>query len=112
MSEVYIDTVGDPRAYQAKMSALFPGVRFTVSEKADSRFPVVSAASIAAKVTRDRLVEGWRFEEAADGGGVAFSGPLGSGYAGDPTTKKWLQGARDGRGRCEALQLPPISPSR
>jgi ribonuclease H2 subunit A len=34
-----------------------------VTPKADSKFKIVGAASVAAKVTRDALVEGWLFEE-------------------------------------------------
>jgi ribonuclease H2 subunit A len=53
LSHVYLDTVGDPGRYQQKLCGIFPSIQFTVSKKADSLFPVVSAASIVAKVTRD-----------------------------------------------------------
>ena len=63
LTEVYVDTVGDPRSYAEKLQALFPDVRFTVSAKADSLFPIVSAASIVAKCARDAAIQNWRFTE-------------------------------------------------
>jgi len=49
--------------------------------------PVVSAASICAKVTRDRVLSEWRFPEA----GKEISNEYGCGYPGDPKTKEWLR---------------------
>lgn len=54
-----------------------------VSEhKADARYPVVSAASIVAKVTRDRCIEQLHEE----------FGNFGSGYPSDPLTIQFLEG--------------------
>ncbi|MBP1910832.1 ribonuclease HII [Thermococcus stetteri] len=49
--------------------------------KADDIFPVVSAASILAKVTRDRAIEKLREEY----------GEIGSGYPSDPRTRAFLE---------------------
>ncbi|XP_024543060.1 ribonuclease H2 subunit A [Selaginella moellendorffii] len=87
LSEVYVDTVGDAEKYQARLSELFPHIKFTVAKKADSLFPIVSAASIAAKVTRDQALKSWVMDEA----GCAISRNFGSGYPGDPETKAWLE---------------------
>ena len=54
--QVYVDTVGDPKKYEAKLSHLFPGIKCVVRKKADSLYPIVSAASICAKVWSYRAV--------------------------------------------------------
>lgn len=50
LAKVYIDTVGDAEKYRIKLTEKFPGIKFVVAKKADSLFPVVSGASIVAKV--------------------------------------------------------------
>ncbi|KAG5644390.1 hypothetical protein DXG03_008618 [Asterophora parasitica] len=63
LTEVYVDALGSTVTYQAYLSGLFPGIDFTVTNQADSKFKIVGAASVAAKVTRDACLEGWVFEE-------------------------------------------------
>lgn len=83
-----------------------------MTTKADSKFKIVGAASVAAKVTRDACVEGWYFPESEGAAGQTFAAALGSGYpsgmssyyaafgylAGaltlpDPNTQAWLKSA-------------------
>jgi ribonuclease H2 subunit A len=49
-----------------------------VSKKADSLFPIVSAASIAAKVVRDFELKTWEYKEQT----ITASKQFGSGYPG------------------------------
>ncbi|XP_013860398.1 ribonuclease H2 subunit A [Austrofundulus limnaeus] len=86
VKEVFVDTVGPAEKYEQKLSHLFPGIEVTVRPKADSLFPVVSAASICAKVARDRAVERWKFTENLG----EVDTDYGSGYPNDPKTKAWL----------------------
>lgn len=66
VTEIYVDTVGDPKSYSRLLSSHFPRhphIKWTVTSKADAIYPIVGAASIAAKVTRDRCIEGWKYAE-------------------------------------------------
>ncbi|XP_050543105.1 ribonuclease H2 subunit A [Daktulosphaira vitifoliae] len=87
LSEVYVDTVGPAEKYEAKLSAIFPQLKIKVSKKADSLFPIVSAASICAKVTRDAALKNWKFVEKP---GEIIDSNWGSGYPADPITKEYL----------------------
>jgi ribonuclease H2 subunit A len=86
VAEVYVDTVGPPEKYQLKLQAIFPKIKITVAKKADSTYPIVSLASICAKVSRDHALKVWKFREGTE---VPDDG-FGSGYPGDPTTKRFL----------------------
>lgn len=86
IDSVYIDTVGPPKQYQEMLEKLFPRIKITVAKKADSLYPIVSAASIVAKVTRDSILKNWEFKETLE-----FERDFGSGYPSDPNTVKWLK---------------------
>lgn len=74
---VYVDALGDCGKYKERLERHYP-YKFVVAEKADAKFPVVSGASIVAKVQRDMLVS-------------EFGHDLGSGYPSDPDTVQWLK---------------------
>jgi ribonuclease H2 subunit A len=87
----YIDTVGIASSYQAHLERVFSGrgVTFVVEKKADAKYEQCSAASVIAKVARDRMIESWKWTEnhyQAEGG-LNF----GSGYPSDPKCKAWLE---------------------
>ncbi|GAA5832651.1 hypothetical protein JCM3766R1_004280 [Sporobolomyces carnicolor] len=103
--QCFVDTVGPAADYQAKLTSLFPTISFTVCSKADALFPIVSAASIVAKITRDRILEDWTFleqpvettkdEDETDGPERKDEQDerrlFGSGYPSDPKTVAWLE---------------------
>lgn len=78
IAHIYIDTVGKPEKYQAYLKSLFPEYKITVEKKADAKYPIVSAASICAKVVRDHALQMWKFPE---GLGITNE-KFGSGYPG------------------------------
>lgn len=83
---VLMDALGPPRGVPKLVQRLQHAVgaacapTWTIEPKADHTYPMVGAASIFAKTTRDaRLAD----HDAAHG-------PLGSGYPSDPVTRAWL----------------------
>jgi ribonuclease H2 subunit A len=94
VKEIYIDTIGRPETYQKKLELIWPTVRITVAKKADSLYPVVSAASVCAKVTRDAALEvAWEpHSSAATNQSEGQKIPAwGSGYPSDGRTTTWLK---------------------
>lgn len=64
---------------QSRLLAQFPAIHFTVCPKADSLYPIVSAASIVAKVTRDRQLSAYTCPE----GPSSRDREYGCGYPGE-----------------------------
>ena len=87
--KIFVDTVGPADKYEDKFNNAFRkhGVIVKVSQKADSLFKCVGAASICAKVTRDNILSSFNFVEK----GVNCDQEFGSGYPGDPITVSWLK---------------------
>lgn len=81
VESVYVDTVGPPVSYRSKLRAQFTIEEvgeIYVEKKADSLYPIVSAASVIAKVTRDIVCE-------------SYGEVWGSGYPSDPNTVRWVR---------------------
>ncbi|WFD43803.1 ribonuclease H [Malassezia psittaci] len=122
LKQIFVDTVGDPATYARTLRGYFPKhphIQWTVTRKADVIYPIVGAASIAAKVTRDRCLEHWNYAErnltihnllshkrkweqdqqletAADDTDQDSDAYItGSGYPGDPRTVRYLKETLD-----------------
>lgn len=93
IAQIYVDPVGPSASYKTKLQSHFPGIAFTIEPKADSIYPIVSAASICAKVTRDQIVQNWVWTENDMDGKVSKN--FGSGYPADPNTVKWMDENED-----------------
>jgi ribonuclease H2 subunit A len=91
IKEVYVDTLGAPDAHRRRLENAFPGVRFTVEKKADAIFPVVGAASVVAKVTRDAALEACA--DFLPGGKERQN--WGSGYPSDGRCVAWMKRSMD-----------------
>lgn len=84
---VEIDALGPPSAIQRVIDRLDAAVgdgkqrEWLMEPKADANHPVVGAASVFAKTTRDAALEALKVE----------FGELGSGYPSDPKVKAWLR---------------------
>ncbi|KAF2688588.1 hypothetical protein K458DRAFT_400747 [Lentithecium fluviatile CBS 122367] len=97
VKEIYIDTIGRPEVYQKKLERIWPTIRITVAKKADSLYPVVSAASVCAKVTRDAALDVCYepYQDTAVNEDKATEASThvawGSGYPSDARTSTWLK---------------------
>ncbi|KAJ3268624.1 Ribonuclease H2 subunit A [Terramyces sp. JEL0728] len=76
IKKIIVDTVGPAEKYQEKLKRIFD-TDILVTKKADSLYPIVSCASIVAKVTPLKSM----FDKEEN---------FGSGYPSDPNTKQWL----------------------
>ena len=94
ISNIYIDTVGDPDTYKNRLTRSLGNdfANFTIEKKADATYKVVGAASIIAKVVRDKLLSTWTFPEQKF---AQFDKCFGSGYPGDPECVKWLEKSQE-----------------
>ena len=81
-SRIYADCPDvNENAFGSSLSAKTGNIKVIAEHKADDRYPVVSAASIVAKVTRDRMIK-----EIAD----EFCQDIGSGYPSDEKTTEFI----------------------
>lgn len=82
--KVYVDSPQKPEVFKSMIESRLntSSIDIECSFKADDIFPVVSAAGILAKVTRDTIMEELREEY----------GDFGSGYPADPKTKNFIEG--------------------
>ncbi len=76
---VIADVVGKGKKQLERLRKVCPNI--IVESKADSKYPIVSAASIIAKETREEHVKMLKVKY----------GDFGSGYPSDPKTQEWIR---------------------
>ena len=82
VTQVYADCPDvNEASFSRRLGALVPDAEIIAKHKADDSYPVVSAASIVAKVTRDRMMDDIRAE---------FDVNIGSGYPSDHYTMDFI----------------------
>lgn len=91
--EAYVDAADASEKNFEKMvrAELRCDAKIVSEHKADQNYPVVSAASIVAKVTRDECIRNIEIE---------LGEPIGSGYTSDPVTVSFVQNYIKKHGRC------------
>lgn len=82
IEEIYIDALESGSKYSQQYFDIFKDIKVICENKADAKFPVVSCASIVAKVQRDALVK--QIEK-------DLGEKLGNGYPSDPYTIAFLK---------------------
>ncbi len=83
LEAIYIDAADvNEKRFGLVFEKEFPKAKIFSKHQADKHFPVVSAASIIAKVERDRAVKSLSLKVGED---------IGSGYPADPKTKSFLK---------------------
>ena len=80
IDRIVVDMVGSSKKRRNKTLALLTGAKVLMEVNADKKFIEVSAASILAKVTRDRILQTYREEYGVEG----------SGYPSDGRTISWI----------------------
>ncbi|MEM3795171.1 MAG: ribonuclease HII [Thermoprotei archaeon] len=82
VGEIFVDAVDvDERRFCVELTKRAPNTVFICEHEADSKYTVTSAASIVAKVTRDRRISELK----------KIYGEVGSGYPSDPRTISFVR---------------------
>uniref|UniRef100_A0A6B2FZX8 Ribonuclease n=1 Tax=Myxobolus squamalis TaxID=59785 RepID=A0A6B2FZX8_MYXSQ len=89
IDSIFADMIGNNLVYENELKLNFPKSNIVVQPKADSKYLVVGAASICAKVIRDHILTNWRFPENIN------NRNFGSGYTSDKITIDWLNDVID-----------------
>ncbi|KAJ5072980.1 ribonuclease h2 subunit a [Anaeramoeba ignava] len=86
--EVFVDTVGPTKQFEQLLRSNFRSIpKIVVTTQADTKYAIVSAASICAKHTRDSLLRKWVFIEK----GLSVNKNFGSGYLSESVVHSWLK---------------------
>lgn len=91
VKRILLDQLGPPALHIKMMkeqcgSLLSDDIDIRSESKADDKYPVVSAASIVAKVSRDLQLNSWVFKEASSSE-FNYDHEFGCGYPSDPKSK-------------------------